>query len=83
MLSCSSIVSSRKRKLLELFLVNDSLEPVPRLSSQIDPSTATQAQTQYLERNDITLLVYFYDCVSVHDLLVIFGMELRAWECLY
>lgn len=48
---CSAILTSRKRKLRELFAVATQIEPLPQ--DALDKPSVTAAEWQFLQANDI------------------------------
>lgn len=55
----SAIVTSRKRKLRELFAVATHVDPLPQdISANPDAPSATAAEWQFLQLNDILQYVF-------------------------
>lgn len=55
---CSAIVTSRKRKLRELFAVATQIDPLPKDAfANPDAPAATNAEWQFLQTNDISQYV--------------------------
>src|SRR6478736_926194 len=73
LLTClSSIVTSRKRKLRELFAVATQSEGLPHpVLTNPDAPTTTPAEWQFLQANDIIQYVLRYHCAF-------FQIDLRA-----
>lgn len=67
LISCSAILTSRKRKLRELFAVATQIEPLPQ--DALDKPSVTAAEWQFLQANDIQQYVQ-YPSIPI---LILFG----------
>lgn len=83
MLTCiSSIVTSRKRKLRELFAVATQSEGLPHpVLTNPDAPTTTPAEWQFLQANDIFQYVETIDPTSFVDILRAFAVAMLHPLC--
>jgi hypothetical protein len=57
--NCSGIVTSRKRKLREIYAISGTEDAIPNSFATLEAPPTTTAETKFLELSDILQYVYY------------------------